>query len=243
MADAVGAFTLYPMDELFYAPALTQGESVLDPGEAHHCVRVKRHRDGDTIMVFDGLGRVCEVRLTDTAEGRCTFEILSDQRFDRPRPAIHMAVAPTKNSARYDWMVEKLVEIGVARITPLQCSRSERRSIHTARLQRIVVEAAKQSGQVWLPVLDSATEFAQVVEANVGGRYIAHLGERSMPLKVVANRSDDALVLIGPEGDFTPGELDLAKAAGFKQVSLSRYRLRTETAALVACHTINLMRD
>jgi 16S rRNA (uracil1498-N3)-methyltransferase len=231
------------VDELFYAPTLPQGDFTLDAIEAHHCMRVKRHKIGDRIQVFDGVGGLYEAEIVSADKATCTFRVQARKQADEPVVQVHVGVAPPKNPSRFEWLVEKLVEVGVSRITPISCQRSERARLNTDRLRRIVIEAAKQSGKLWLPTLDEMIPFESVLITESKARFIAHLGSESQALKDVYNGEETALVLIGPEGDFTGDELQTAKDSGCKQVTLGQHRLRTETAALVACHTINLLHD
>jgi 16S rRNA (uracil1498-N3)-methyltransferase len=231
------------MDALFYAPGLLHGDTVLDASESHHCISVRRHAVGDIIRVFDGSGGLFEAELTSDNPRGSAFRVMSETHIPRPHPRIHLAVAPTKNVGRFEWMVEKVVEIGVSKISPLKCERSERNSVNTERLRRIVIEAAKQSGKLWLPELDEMKPLNEITETNAAERLIAHMKESSVPIKSAYRGGSNTVVLIGPEGDFTPEEVELALRTGFTAVNLGHYRLRTETAAVVACSAINLLHD
>jgi len=229
------------MHDLFFAPSLPDGETHLDERESHHALKVKRHKIGDIIKVIDGRGGVYDAELTEVVSGQCHFRTLRETKVPKPVPEVHLAVAPTKNVARFEWLAEKATEIGLSRLTPVSCEHSERHRVNTERLRHIVIEAAKQSGKAWLPGVDEMIPFNDMLKSDVHERFIAHARDGSKPLKETYQMSGSTLILIGPEGDFTDDELQHAMDAGFTTVSLGPYRLRTETAALVACHTINLM--
>mgnify|MGYP001241821528 CR=1 FL=1 len=228
---------------LFYQPQITEGVLHLDEEESRHCVRVLRQRVGDTIRITDGMGSFYDAVITDTGKRNCSFEI----RETIPEPArdfhIHIAVSPTKNADRIEWFVEKAVEFGIDRITLVECDHTERTFIKAERLQKVAVAAMKQSLKARLPQIDPLTPFNKLItEDGAAGRYIAWV-DPSNPrhLKDAVRKGSSAIVLIGPEGDFSHQEQEQALAAGFEQVSLGVSRLRTETAALAACHILNLV--
>ncbi|GAA3994548.1 16S rRNA (uracil(1498)-N(3))-methyltransferase [Hymenobacter fastidiosus] len=231
----------------FFAPDLPAGQTtyLLSEDESKHAVRVLRLGVGDAVVLVDGRGGVFQAAVADANPKRCQLHIEHEERV-APRPYfVHVAVAPTKNLDRLEWFVEKAVEIGVDRISFLRCARSERRELKLERLEKIAVSALKQSGQAWLPQLDELTDFAAFVGATVAETtFIAHLaeGERTA-LAQVAALSTNCCVLIGPEGDFTPAEIQLALGRGIRPVTLGTSRLRTETAALAAVFTLHLARE
>lgn len=228
--------------ELYYQPLLSEHADWLDEEESGHCRKVMRKRPGDLILVMDGKGRLDEVRLTEVHERKCRF-ICEKSRFVPPDAfRIEIAVAPTKNADRMEWFVEKSVELGIHAISFPVCRHSVRKVVPLERLRRIAISASKQSGRAWLPSVHEAESLDIFLERALGDqKFIAHLDE-SQPGhlfgQAVPGRS--YLVLIGPEGDFSEPELVRALSAGFQKVSLGNQRLRTETAALAACHSLVL---
>ncbi|WP_223284964.1 RsmE family RNA methyltransferase [Hymenobacter qilianensis] len=173
------------------------------------------------------------------------LRITNEQRVPRRAYSVHVAVAPTKNLDRMEWLVEKATEVGLDRLTFLRCARSERRELKLDRLEKIAISALKQSGQTWLPQLDELTDYAAFIPTlEPATSFIAHLaeGERTA-LSQVAARGANCCVLIGPEGDFTPAEINLALERGIRPVTLGESRLRTETAALAAAHTVHIAHE
>ena len=232
------------MAHTFFAPDLTGSTYTLPEDESKHAVRVLRLSAGDAVELVDGRGGVYQAKVADANPKRCQLQITSEQQVPRRPYFVHVAVAPTKNLDRMEWLMEKAVEVGVDRMTFLRCTRSERRELKLERLQKIAVSALKQSGQAWLPQLDEMTDFTTfVAEVTPETTFIAHLeeGERTA-LAQVAGAGPSCCVLIGPEGDFTPEEIKLALHRGIRPVTLGASRLRTETAALAAVLTAHLSR-
>lgn len=236
---------------LFYCPDIETCQT-LSEEESAHCVRVLRYTAGDEILITDGKGTTYTARITNPHPKHCDFEILSREKQEKHHAFhLHIAVAPTKNIERMEWAIEKCVEIGVDEITPLLCRFSERKQLRTDRLEKIILSAAKQSLTPYLPVLHELTpydEFIKLQRDNVqrtkGQNFIAHCyKEDKHVLKDEIERGRDVLVLIGPEGDFSEQEVKDALSAGFIPVSLGNSRLRTETAAVVACHTAILINE
>ena len=230
-----------------FAPDLAPAAATyqLSEEESKHAVRVLRLNVGDAVALLNGRGSLFTATVADANPKRCQLRITQHETVP-PRPHFtHVAVAPTKNLDRMEWFVEKAVEIGVERISFLRCARSERRELKLERLEKIVVSALKQSGQAWLPQLDDMTDYAAFV-ASVAPEttFIAHLeaGERTA-LAQVAGAGPGCCVLIGPEGDFTPAEITLALSRGIRPVTLGASRLRTETAALAAVFTAQIIRS
>lgn len=217
--------------------------NVLSEGESYHCIKVLRMKADDTIFVIDGIGNmyVARIVLADTRHTR--VEILSVQQdFGKRNYSLHLAVAPTKNIDRFEWLVEKSVEIGVDCITPLNCRFSERRTIKTERIEKIALSATKQSLKAYLPKINPMTNFTELVlQSTESQRFVAHC--YNLPkenLLKICNSRQSTLVLIGPEGDFSEQEITQALDIGFRSVSLSDSRLRTETAGVVAANTVAL---
>lgn len=229
----------------FYAPGLPD-DPTLPEVESGHCVRVLRHSAGDMVEVVDGRGSVYSCRITDAHPRHTGLEILSVERVSLCwSNNITIAVAPTKNIDRMEWLVEKLVEVGVNRIIPLRCRFSERKDLKVERLEKIAVAAMKQSLKARMPEILPLTPFAKALELTAGGanRYIAYC-DRSIPRLLFSREyipGEDTVVFIGPEGDFSPEEIRAALDSGCIPVSLGDNRLRTETAALVACDTCQIV--
>mgnify|MGYP000791233915 FL=1 len=202
--------------------------------------------EGDEILLTDGKGFFYKAAISRAHPKHCEVSILESWR----QPAlwnsrIHVAVAPTKNMDRMEWFAEKATEIGIDAITCLHCRFSERKEVKTSRLEKILISAMKQSQKATLPQLEGMTDFKTFVGRPFKGRkFIAHCedGKKTL-LKRAYHPGEDVLVLIGPEGDFSPEEIHLALENGFEPISLGESRLRTETAALVACHTIHVLNE
>ncbi|MGA0558660.1 16S rRNA (uracil(1498)-N(3))-methyltransferase [Larkinella sp. VNQ87] len=227
---------------LFYQPD-AENQPYLNEEESRHCVKTLRLGRGDTINVTDGEGKrhKCVIETADSR--RCTFQILETYTETLRPYRIHLAVAPTKNADRIEWFVEKAVELGIDRISFFLGQHSERRALKTDRIEKIAVAAMKQSLQLFKPAIDPLLDFKDILTVLAEQRYIAHLPENEVvePLAQSVKPGQTVLVLVGPEGDFSGHELQLAIQNGFKMVTMGSTRLRTETAALVACHTIHLV--
>lgn len=229
--------------QIFYTPDIAVNPE-LPEEEAGHCIRVLRLTEGDEILLTDGKGSFYKAAISRAHYKHCEVSIL--ESWEQPALwnfRLHIAVAPTKNMDRMEWFAEKATEIGIDIITCLNCRFSERREIKPARLEKILVSAMKQSQKATLPQLAGMTDFKAFVSQPFDGRkFIAHCedGGKSL-LKQTYHPGENALVMIGPEGDFSPDEIELALQQGFEPISLGESRLRTETAALVACHTIHVL--
>lgn len=223
------------MSQLFYAPDLPH-QSLLPEEESHHLHKVMRLEAGTEIQATDGKGMFYTLQLMGMRGRQMQIQVLHNQADVHPPTGIHLAVAPTKQMERFEWMVEKCVEMGAERITPLICRRSERRKLRVDRLERIALSAMKQSLHSRLPHIDEAIDFNRFLQLpNLPQlRWMAHCEEGLKAPFHPENRRPQ-LLLIGPEGDFHPEEIQSAKESGFQMVSLGNYRLRTETAALYGC--------
>ncbi|MDR1225456.1 MAG: 16S rRNA (uracil(1498)-N(3))-methyltransferase [Prevotellaceae bacterium] len=233
---------------LFYTPDISGQTYTLNEEESKHCVRVLRLAKGATICLIDGRGNLYTAQIADAQYKRCIVSITDVQReYGKRQCYLHMAVAPTKNMERYEWFLEKATEIGVDEITPLLCEHSERKVVKDERSEKVVTAAVKQSVKAYHPLLHPITSFKQLVQQPFSGsKFIAHCFEspQKQPLKtLLSGKIQSALVLVGPEGDFSPEEVDFAKQHGFVEVSLGSSRLRTETAGVAACHTVNLLQE
>lgn len=230
----------------FYCPNIKNSIVQLPPDESVHCIKVLRLRKGDTINLTDGKGTVYEAVITTDNPKACTVEI-SHKLKSEPGPtySIHMAIAPTKSATRFEWFLEKSVELGIDIITPLICKRSERNVLKPDRLRKLLISSMKQALVPVLPVLQDMIDFKDFLhktENSTAQKFIGHcnIGKKKS-LNEVYIRGSNTILLIGPEGDFTHEEVDLATVAGYIPVSLSNNRLRTETAGIAACHAIHVL--
>ncbi len=238
--------------QLFYCKDITPNAfCTLDAEESRHAVRVLRLREGDELNVTDGRGNLYRCRIVTSDDRACVIEAAEQEFSVLHSPfSIHLAVAPTKNPSRMEWLVEKAVEIGVGEITLLNCDHSERTFLKTDRLEKLAVSAMKQSLHTLLPEIHPAVSLrdwlnSQFSIVNSQLKFIAHCeaDKPRTPLATALTPGKDAVVLIGPEGDFSPEEIALALDCGFQPVSLGPSRLRTETAALYAVTAFNLIND
>lgn len=227
----------------FYAEHIDEGLYIFDPQESKHAVKVLRLQKGDEIVLTNGKGSVFRARIEDDHMKKCTAAIFSEEQSERKTYEVHIAVAPTKNISRFEWFLEKATEIGIDEIAPMICEHSERVNLRTDRLQKIIITAMKQSQQAWLPKLNKPVTFDEFLNKNhQAQKFIAYVDKtHDQLLQNIIERNQDTLILIGPEGDFSQEEIKKAISSGFTPISLGKNRLRTETAALVACHTVNLI--
>lgn len=231
----------------FFDPDLS---GQLPEDEAKHAVRVLRLAEGDVINLMDGRGMFCEAEITAAGNHRCLYRItLREMQEPAWTGHLHLAMAPTKLNDRIEWFAEKATEIGFNELSFLRCRFSERKELKTERVDKIVVSATKQSHKAWKPVVNGMEDFKTFIQAErPGQKFICHCYEDAdvgdtepRPFLLDAlQRGEDATVLIGPEGDFSVEEVKLAKEHGYRSVSLGRSRLRTETAALVAVHLMQI---
>ncbi len=234
--------------EFYYTPENLLQQFTLSEQDSYHCIKVLRHREGDIIHVIDGVGGLYEVVITHAHKSHCTFNILNQQKNYGIRDySLHIAIAPTKSIERFEWFMEKATEIGIDTITPLICEHSERRKLNTERLNNILISAMKQSLKAFLPKLNEPTDFYSFIDkqkSKPSQKLICHLSkENKIHLSSVCNRGGKTLILIGPEGDFSQKEIDRAVQCNFQQVILGESRLRTETAGIAACYTVNLLNN
>ena len=228
---------------IFYLPEASLGSINLSEEKSKHCVRVLRMTEGTKLLVTDGRGQMMEATLTLAHPKHCQLDIVKVSRGEDHWPfKIHIAVAPTKNSDRLEWFLEKATEIGIDEISLFSSEHSERRSQRHDRLEKVMISAMKQSLKSRLPKLNEMSDFEQIVKSDFKGqKFIAWISPSVTETLINAyQKGSDVLVLIGPEGDFSQLEVDLALKHGFVPVSLGKARLRTETAALAACMTIQL---
>ena len=228
--------------QLFYSSLINESNTsfVFDKEESKHIIKVLRKKDGDILFVTNGLGDLFKTEISLASDSKCTVAILSKEKKEATQYPLHLAVAPTKMNDRYEWFLEKATEIGIQEITPIICDRSERKVINKERFEKIILTAMKQCNQFYLPKLNEAITFKNFIKQQHEGQLlIAHCEETDKKsLKSVLNTNTKTTILIGPEGDFSEKEIELALANNFIPVTLGNTRLRTETAEVVACHSV-----
>lgn len=231
--------------QIFYQPEIVNGVGHLDPEESKHCVRVLRKKPGDEISIVDGVGGFYTALIDDANPKKCDFTIKSVVQEEKRNYSIHIAIAPTKNVDRIEWFVEKAMELGIDKISFFIGDHSERDKINHERLVKKAVSAMKQSIKASMPEIIPLRSFSQLVNSERADQQFIAYVDKEIPqhLKDAASVGGDYLVLIGPEGDFSPREIRTALDLNFKPVSLGKSRLRTETAGIVACHTLTLIND
>ena len=229
---------------LFYTPDISSHIYTLEEQESKHCIRVLRLQKGDIIHLTDGKGTMFESRIIQDNPKKCIVEVTDVKKETGKRDFnLHIAVAPTKNIARTEWFLEKATEIGIEEITPVICDHSERKIVKTDRLNKVITAAMKQSLKAYHPKLNETVRFKDFVKNSFEGeKFIAYISDKyNETLKDLYTPGSDITILIGPEGDFSEREVVQAIENGFKPISLGKSRLRTETAALVACHSIEML--
>lgn len=229
---------------LFYTPDLSGEEYILSPEESKHCVRVLRFTEGEPVSLVDGRGNWCEGVIDKADPKGCRVKITGKKEQYGRRPFhLHLAIAPTKNIDRIEWMLEKCTEIGIDEISLLNTDHSERKVVKEERLEKVIIAAMKQSLKAYLPRLNPMAGFREfVASCTETQKLIAHCREgEKKRLDEVYIPGNDVVILIGPEGDFSEEEVNEAGKYGFVPVSLGTSRLRTETAGLVVCHSVNFM--
>lgn len=227
---------------LFYCPNIEK-DRFLNDEESHHCIKVLRGQLGDTIQVMDGKGSIFICAIEIANHKRVAVKIKKKIETPKPKYQLTIAIAPTKNMDRLEWFLEKATEIGISRIIPILCEKSERKVIKNDRLEKVIISAMKQSMNTYIPIIEELTPISQLIIREFSGqKMIAHCyNQPKESLKKAYIINKDVLILIGPEGDFSEKEVEKAINANFKAIALGESRLRTETAGLVACHTINLL--
>jgi 16S rRNA (uracil1498-N3)-methyltransferase len=229
---------------LFYDPDINGQFYSLNKEESRHIAKVLRKKEGDIIHFTDGKGWFYETVITEIGARDCSVEILKKYEGNDKRSfKIHIAIAPTKNNDRLEWFLEKSTEIGIDEISPIICDHSERKVIKKERLEKVITSAVKQSLKSFHPKLNNQISFKDFLKQDLSGqKFIAYIDKDvTLELKQLIKPGEDAIILIGPEGDFRPEEVEMAKQKGFVAVSLGNARLRTETAGVLACHTVNLI--
>ncbi len=232
--------------QLFYNTEITQKDKqfTFDKTESRHIVKVLRKKTGDHLFITNGKGELFIAELIIADDKKCSINIVSVDK--KPKPwnyNLHIAIAPTKNIDRFEWFLEKATEIGIDEITPILCDHSERKVIKMDRLNRIIESAMKQSLKFQLPKLNTLTLFSEfITQKHDDNLYIAHCEDTDKQnLKLALEPSQNALILIGPEGDFSNSEIITAIQNGASPISLGESRLRTETAGLTAVQTVSFI--
>jgi 16S rRNA (uracil1498-N3)-methyltransferase len=228
--------------QIFFAPDIKGNVYTLDEKESKHCIRVLRMTTGSQVSIIDGKGSLYEAVITNPDPRRCSLAITGVAReFETRNYRIHIAISPLKNHERFEWFIEKSVEIGVDEITPLICDNTEKPGIKKERVNKIIISAMKQSLKSTLTILNEpAFLFDFVKKDHSGKRMIAHCNNEPSRSSIgdVYHKGDDAVILIGPEGDFSSNEIKYAVGSGFMPVHLGKSRLRSETAGIAACCSV-----
>jgi 16S rRNA (uracil1498-N3)-methyltransferase len=234
--------------QLFFTTDIRGNLAHFDETESRHLTQVLRRKVGDTVQLTDGLGHLFSGEIIEVGKRTCAVAIQQTTTNFEARPfRLHIAIAPTKNMDRFEWFLEKATEIGIDEITPLICKRSERTVVKTDRLKGVLASAMKQSLKAFLPKINEAVDFQQFMKnkfAEGDQKFIAYCNDAERhPLSKMYEKPKNCVLLIGPEGDFTEAEVALAFKQNFVGVSLGNSRLRTETAGVVGCHTVNLLNE
>lgn len=227
--------------QLFYNPDISEKSNTFSfpKDESRHIIKVLRKKTGDTLHITNGKGYLFTAEITIADQKNCVVNIINSV-FKKPTDyQLHLAVAPTKMNDRYEWFLEKATEIGITSITPIYCDHSERKKIKTDRFEKILQSAMKQSLHLYLPILNEPISFKDYINQDFSGDlFIAHCEETDKKsLKNEIKPNTETTILIGPEGDFSVNEIETAIKNKFIPVTLGNTRLRTETAAIVACHS------
>ena len=233
--------------QLFYNPNINEATEnfTFDKEESKHIIKVLRKKGGDILFVTNGLGYLFKTEIVVGSDSKCTVKIISFELAATPKYHLHLAVAPTKMNDRYEWFLEKATEIGISEITPIICDHSERKFVKTDRFDKILQSAMKQSLHYYLPKLNEPISFKDFIKQKKEGLLlIAHCEETDKrSLKSLVKPNENITILIGPEGDFSNKEITLAVENSYIPVTLGSTRLRTETAAIVACHSVVLINE
>ena len=228
--------------QIFYAPGISGNFWVLDETESKHSIRVLRLKAGSPVKVIDGKGNLYNGIIHKADPKRCEIKIENVVKdFERRQYSLHIAISPLKNPERFEWFVEKSVEMGIDEITPLICKNTEKQSVKSERINKVIISAMKQSLKARLTIFNEPSGFEDfIIKKRNGRKLIAHCNPEKSRSKIDSEYSvgNDAVILIGPEGDFTKDEIESAERNGFSPIHLGNSRLRTETAGLAACYSI-----
>ena len=227
--------------QLFYLESLEE-KIKLNTAESRHITKVLRKKEGDVLSFTDGKGFLYKAKIIDLNNKNCIVKVINrNQNKKQHNYYLHIAIAPTKNLDRFEWFLEKSTEIGIDEITPVICNNSERKVIKTQRSKRILLSAMKQSLKYHLPKINESISLNEFLKKDIdGAKYIAHCKKINRNQLEKERKKKKTLILIGPEGDFTNEEINLALQNNFKSISLGKSRLRTETAGIIATHIINI---
>mgnify|MGYP001458963025 CR=1 FL=1 len=226
--------------QFFYSNKISDQLILLDGQEMIHCIKVLRKKVGDCIFVTDGKGNLFYAKIVSALSNKCELKIL-EKTINKNDINIHLLISPTKNHKRIDWMVEKLVEVGIQRITFILCKNSIRTKVNLDRLNKIALAAMKQTQNTFLPIIDDCIDFNDIFKIiKSSEKYIAHLNSDNAHLHSIIKNKKNRCILIGPEGDFTEDEVKKSITNGFREVSLGTSRLRTETSGLLSSIILNL---
>ncbi|MDR6301650.1 16S rRNA (uracil(1498)-N(3))-methyltransferase [Mesonia maritima] len=234
--------------QLFYNPSVDENDAFISfpKAESRHILKVLRKKTGDELLVTNGKGNLFSATITEISNSKCIAKVNSVKTDEKKSFSIHIAIAPTKKNDRFEWFLEKATEIGIDKITPIICDHSERKVVKLDRFERVLQSALKQSLQYTIPTIEEPLSFQEFInKKTTDSCFIAHCeeDEEKNPLKNNIELHQNYTILIGPEGDFSSEEIKTAIHKNYKPVSLGKNRLRTETAAIVACHTINLAHE
>jgi 16S rRNA (uracil1498-N3)-methyltransferase len=229
---------------IFYCPDISENRYQLNESEAKHCCGVLRLSVNDLINLIDGKGNFYTAKIVELSAKRCIVDIVDvKHNYEERNYKLHIAIAPTKSIDRFEWFLEKATEIGIDEITPIICEHSERQVLKIERAEKIIIAAAKQSIKAFLPKINEAVSFKKFISQDFDGKkLIAHCdsGKKTLLQKAISS-NENVLILIGPEGDFSPNEIEFARQNNFTEISLGTSRLRTETAGVHACSTVEVV--
>lgn len=228
--------------QIFYAPGIKSDSYTLDEMESRHCIRVMRMTRGSGVKLIDGNGNLYEGEISDPDPKKCIIKIKEVKYgFEKKNYRLHIAISPLKNTDRFEWFIEKSVEIGLDEITPIICKLTEKQSVKLERTENIIISAMKQSLKAFKPVINEPVSFEEFIKQSDNSvKMIAHCRNQPVRIKIseACNKGESVTIMVGPEGDFSEDEVTSAVDNGFKPVHLGNSRLRTETAGIAACHSI-----
>lgn len=232
--------------QYFYSNNIIKDLVILNEEESKHCIKVLRHKVNDKIYLIDGLGSLFLCNILDDNFNQCKLQIIKKESVIERSFKLHIAISPIKNVDRFEWFIEKATEIGIDEITPIVCNKTEKLKIKKDRIQRILLSATKQSLNTKIPQFNEMINFKDFINLQKNTpnfeKFIAYCGtDNSENLKTLYTKKSNSVIIIGPEGDFTEKEVQHSLENGFKTISLSLNRLRTETAGVIACSTINIL--
>ena len=223
---------------LQFQPDFTDESTTLSGEESHHVCTVLRKKAGDEVFVTNGLGKIFHCRLSKVHPEHCLLQVLSSETQEKTKPSVHLLISILKTSERMEWLTEKAVELGASSLTFYVSDRTERKNINIGKLSKVAISAIKQSGRSWLPNISGPVTLLEALNINCPQKFVASLADdHKVSLFKSLKINEPSALLIGPEGDLTPMEMQLAQDHGFAPVTLGKYTLRSETAALAALQT------